>query len=192
VCYHKVGTVIAGEAGMNIVGCCLVGTVAAVGGGTLNNLLAGKTPVFWIREPVYLAVCLATVCATFVLWPALNDFRVRALAEKMGVEPAAGGQAGETVNRQKFSEWVAADGPTVHRLKRTVLLVESDRTGKGAEPSTTELLRYLSVAGVSENQITAQVMTGELWQPEEVMDQVRLEIRQQPRAWPRKLYSQCY
>ena len=53
--YASLGTIIAGEAGMNIVGSCLVGCVAAMGGGTLNNLLMGQVPVFWIRQPRYLA-----------------------------------------------------------------------------------------------------------------------------------------
>lgn len=56
-----VGVQIAGgEAGMNLVGCTLVGCVAAMGGGTVNNLLQGnaREGVFWVRNPRYLMVAL--------------------------------------------------------------------------------------------------------------------------------------
>ena len=36
-----VGTTLAGQAGMHVVGCTLVGCIAAMGGGTVNNLLTG-------------------------------------------------------------------------------------------------------------------------------------------------------
>ena len=44
-----VGTQLAGQAGMNVVGCTLVGCIAAMGGGTVNNLLTGSSTggVFW-------------------------------------------------------------------------------------------------------------------------------------------------
>ena len=43
--FAAVGVQVAGgEAGMNIVGCTLVGCIAAMGGGTVNNLLVRETP----------------------------------------------------------------------------------------------------------------------------------------------------
>jgi uncharacterized membrane protein YeiH len=72
-----VGTQIAGDCGMNIIGCSLVGCVAAMGGGTLNNLihggsslLLGRPGVFWARNHKYFAVSLVASVVTFFAWPA--------------------------------------------------------------------------------------------------------------------------
>lgn len=76
--FAVVGTQIAGEVGMNVVGCLLVGCIAAMGGGTVNNLLYGSSSpimgsdaggVFWVRKPAYLATALAASTFTFFAWP---------------------------------------------------------------------------------------------------------------------------
>jgi len=73
--FAVVGTQLAGEKGMNLIGCTLVGCIAANGGGTLNNLLYGSSPilnqpgVFWVRTPLYLIVSLVASIATFYSWP---------------------------------------------------------------------------------------------------------------------------
>ena len=41
--FAAVGTIIAGQAGMNIIGTTVVGAVASMGGGTVNNVLTGNT-----------------------------------------------------------------------------------------------------------------------------------------------------
>ena len=68
-----VGVQIAGgEAGMNLVGCTLIGCVAAMGGGTVNNLLYGAAHpdgVFWVRSPSFLFVALTVSVLTFFAWP---------------------------------------------------------------------------------------------------------------------------
>ncbi|CAB9499244.1 Membrane [Seminavis robusta] len=71
-----VGTQLAGEAGMNLVGCTLVGCITCLGGGTLNNLLYGSSAsllgrpgVFWVTTPSYLVTAVAASMATFFLWP---------------------------------------------------------------------------------------------------------------------------
>ena len=74
--FAVVGTQVAGDQGMNIVGCALVGCVAAMGGGTLNNLLygissplLGKQGVFWVKDPRKLMLSLAASVFTFFAWP---------------------------------------------------------------------------------------------------------------------------
>ncbi|MBX7248969.1 MAG: trimeric intracellular cation channel family protein [Caulobacteraceae bacterium] len=42
------------------------GAATGVGGGTLRDLLIGA-PVFWVREPTYVAVCIAAACAIWVM-----------------------------------------------------------------------------------------------------------------------------
>jgi hypothetical protein len=34
----------------DILGCTVVGTITAVGGGTIRDALLGKTPIFWMLE----------------------------------------------------------------------------------------------------------------------------------------------
>jgi uncharacterized membrane protein YeiH len=69
-----IGTVIAGQAGMNIVGTTFVGSVAAMGGGSLNNMLTGvRGGVFWVRDWRFLAISLAVSIATFHLWPMYEE-----------------------------------------------------------------------------------------------------------------------
>uniref|UniRef100_A0A6V1KF69 Glycine transporter domain-containing protein n=1 Tax=Heterosigma akashiwo TaxID=2829 RepID=A0A6V1KF69_HETAK len=78
---HYVGTVafayngatIAGSAGMHMLGCVIVGTINALGGGTLRDIMTGNTPVFWMRMPQFLKISLVTTAITFLLWPELHD-----------------------------------------------------------------------------------------------------------------------
>ena len=39
--------------------------MTGIGGGTLRDVLLGQTPVFWIREPAYLVVCLIVASLVF-------------------------------------------------------------------------------------------------------------------------------
>lgn len=50
--YAIAGTQVAGEAGMNVIGCCLVGIISSLGGGSVNALLFGyaKNGVPWARD----------------------------------------------------------------------------------------------------------------------------------------------
>ena len=56
----------AGHAGMDSLGCTIVGGITAVGGGTVRDLIIGQLPVFWIAEVEYLWLVLATTAATFI------------------------------------------------------------------------------------------------------------------------------
>ena len=60
------GALVASRKQMDIVGFALLGTVTGIGGGTLRDLLLGQGPVFWVREPAYLIVCVAVSGAVFV------------------------------------------------------------------------------------------------------------------------------
>jgi uncharacterized membrane protein YeiH len=71
--FAMAGTVVAAQAGMNVLGCGLVACITAMGGGTVSNLLCGQVPVFWMREPGYLYVCAAVSALTFACYPALCE-----------------------------------------------------------------------------------------------------------------------
>lgn len=68
VAFAMSGTITAGFAGMDILGCAMVGTITAVGGGTVRDLLLGSLPVFWMLEYEYILLCLFTSGATFFAW----------------------------------------------------------------------------------------------------------------------------
>ena len=59
------GALVASRKQMDIFGFALLGSVTGIGGGTLRDLLLGLSPVFWVREPVYLVVCVLVSCAVF-------------------------------------------------------------------------------------------------------------------------------
>lgn len=59
------GALVASRKQMDIVGFALLGTVTGIGGGTLRDLLLGLSPVFWVREPDTLVVCVIVSCAVF-------------------------------------------------------------------------------------------------------------------------------
>ncbi|KAL7550517.1 hypothetical protein ACHAWF_013736 [Thalassiosira exigua] len=79
--FSVVGTQVAGDAGFNLIGCTLVGSVAGLGGRTINNLLYGNSSpllkqmpgVFWARDPSYLVVAIFSSLLTFFAWPAYCD-----------------------------------------------------------------------------------------------------------------------
>lgn len=56
---------------MDILGLILIGTVTGLGGGTLRDLLMGNLPVFWIKEPIWVATCLLSSAATYWIAPLL-------------------------------------------------------------------------------------------------------------------------
>ena len=58
------GVLDAGRKNMDLVGAVMVGTATALGGGTVRDLLLQR-PVFWLGEPVYLYVALATTLVVF-------------------------------------------------------------------------------------------------------------------------------
>jgi uncharacterized membrane protein YeiH len=60
------GALVASRKQMDVVGFALLGTVTGIGGGTLRDLLLGQGPVFWVREPAYLIVCVIISGVVFV------------------------------------------------------------------------------------------------------------------------------
>jgi uncharacterized membrane protein YeiH len=60
------GALVASRKQMDIVGFAFLAVVTGVGGGTVRDLVLGQTPVFWVREPLYLVVCVGCAIAVFV------------------------------------------------------------------------------------------------------------------------------
>lgn len=54
---------------MDLFGMLVLATVTAIGGGTIRDMALGATPVFWIQQPAYLYIIVATcLCAALVLY----------------------------------------------------------------------------------------------------------------------------
>jgi len=80
------GALAALRARMDLLGVAVVAAVTAVGGGTTRDLLLDRHPVFWIDDPIYLAVILAAAAGT-LLWTrvALPPNNALAMADALGL-----------------------------------------------------------------------------------------------------------
>jgi uncharacterized membrane protein YeiH len=90
--FAVVGTQVAGDVGMNLVGCVFVGCVSCLGGGSLNNLLYGTPAVFgrpgvnWVHNPRIFYVAIAASVITFFAWPLFCHERAKEkIVELIGV-----------------------------------------------------------------------------------------------------------
>ncbi len=52
--------------GLDLFGVTVLASVAAIGGGTLRDILLNRHPVFWIRDPKYLYTILAATALTIL------------------------------------------------------------------------------------------------------------------------------
>jgi len=59
------GALVASRKQMDVVGFVLIACVTGFGGGTLRDLLLGRTPVFWLRAPELLGVAAAAAILVF-------------------------------------------------------------------------------------------------------------------------------
>jgi hypothetical protein len=61
---------------MDLMGATLVGSITAVGGGTLRDALVLNKKPFWTDEPEYIVMAAAAAAAAFVAWPTLKPGHV--------------------------------------------------------------------------------------------------------------------
>lgn len=60
------GALAAGRKRLDLLGVVVIAAVTAIGGGTIRDLLLDRHPVFWIADPRYLYVILASAAVTIV------------------------------------------------------------------------------------------------------------------------------
>ena len=60
------GALVAREKRLDLFGVIVFGVVTAIGGGTLRDMLLGRTPVFWILDPTYIWVAAGAATFTFL------------------------------------------------------------------------------------------------------------------------------
>ncbi|WP_394248915.1 TRIC cation channel family protein [Vibrio profundi] len=61
------GVILAGRLKMDPFGVAVLGSVTAIGGGTIRDMALGATPVFWITDTTYLWVILLTCLLTMII-----------------------------------------------------------------------------------------------------------------------------
>ena len=80
------GALVASRKRLDVVGFVLVAAITGIGGGTLRDLLLGRTPVFWLRAPELLAVCAAVAVAVFFTAHLVESrFRLLLWADALGL-----------------------------------------------------------------------------------------------------------
>ena len=88
------GSNTAGESGMHVLGSVIVGNITGLGGGTLNNLITGVTPVGWVKDPKFLAITTAASLAGFYVWPVMERI-YKARGGGVGGGGVGGGGSGD-------------------------------------------------------------------------------------------------
>lgn len=67
--FAMTGSLLAASTGMDAFGCTVIGTITAVGGGTIRDVLLGQgRRAFWMEEQEYLWLAAGVACATFFGW----------------------------------------------------------------------------------------------------------------------------
>lgn len=72
------GALVASRKQLDLVGFVFVAALTAVGGGTLRDLMLGRTPVFWVEQPGFVVVAAAAAALMFFTAHLLES-RYRAL-----------------------------------------------------------------------------------------------------------------
>ena len=80
------GALVASRKQLDMVGFILIAAVTGIGGGTMRDLLLGRTPVFWLRDPALLAVASSIAVLIFFLAHRVeNRFRALLWADAVGL-----------------------------------------------------------------------------------------------------------
>jgi uncharacterized membrane protein YeiH len=99
------GALTASRAQLDIFGFILIACVTGMGGGTFRDLVLDRTPVFWVKDPIYLVVAAAAAVPMFVLASKFEN-RLRALmwADAAGLAVAV--TVGVAAARQVGASWL--------------------------------------------------------------------------------------
>ena len=62
------GSISAGSKQMDLLGCVVVGSITAMGGGTLRDVILGRPP-FWLVFPAHFHMSIWCSVLTFLIWP---------------------------------------------------------------------------------------------------------------------------
>ncbi len=98
------GALTASRAQLDISGFILIACVAGLGGGTFRDLVLDRTPVFWVDDPMYLAVAAAAAIPMFYVAQNIANRRKALLwADAAGLAVAVA--VGVAAARQVAAPW---------------------------------------------------------------------------------------
>jgi uncharacterized membrane protein YeiH len=63
--FAATGALAASRKQLDIISFLFFATLTGVGGGTLRDVVLGRTPVFWVVEPTYILVCVSAAVVVF-------------------------------------------------------------------------------------------------------------------------------
>jgi len=69
ITFALTGTITAAQSGLDVFGSIVVGTITAVGGGTIRDAIFLNRKPFWTEETEYIWMGLVTGLITFFVWP---------------------------------------------------------------------------------------------------------------------------
>lgn len=80
------GALVAARKRLDPVGFILIGCATGFGGGTVRDLLIGRTPVFWLSEPLLMGVGVGASMLVFFIAPLVqNQYRALLWADAAGM-----------------------------------------------------------------------------------------------------------
>ena len=84
VTFALTGSITAAQAGLDVFGCCMIGMVTGVGGGTFRDAVVLARKPFWTDETEYVWMTVMTAFVTFFSWPAVLEYQERQHREREG------------------------------------------------------------------------------------------------------------
>ena len=95
------GALAAGRRRLDILGVIVLGTVTAIGGGTIRDVLLARHPIFWLADPAYLVIIVASALVT-IAWTRWHPppYVVLLVADALGLAlfSVAGAQIAESAS----------------------------------------------------------------------------------------------
>jgi uncharacterized membrane protein YeiH len=86
VTFAASGALVAGRKKLDLFGTLCIAFVTAFGGGTLRDLLLGVRPVFWVQDPLSVALAIVTGAVTFIMMRFVEfPRRVLVILDAMGL-----------------------------------------------------------------------------------------------------------
>lgn len=75
ITFALTGSVTAAQSGLDVFGCCMVGMVTGVGGGTIRDAVFLAKRPFWTFETEYIWMTVAMAFLTFYAWPSVLEYK---------------------------------------------------------------------------------------------------------------------
>lgn len=75
ITFALTGSVTAAQSGLDVFGCCMIGMITAVGGGTIRDAIFLSRKPFWTDETEYIWMTITTALVAFFTWPTVIQWQ---------------------------------------------------------------------------------------------------------------------